>query len=292
VRVPRPGCAPRAPPLPFGERGPGDFLVDPAHRRLPTPDSPFAIRYSHRRPPAADRPTRRVPPAVAAGANAGKRATAPATAATHGFSSFDLRHSFVNRHSAFGRRRRLVRVPRLARPAVPARRIPQIHGWASRPWHPIPDSRLAIRHSPGHGRHARPLVIRPSSFFGHSSFGIRYSAAAADSRLAVRHRRKSRVGPCPGVAPAWMSLDEPAGSSDLLNLPENERARAIGAPRCASLKNDTSRRRAWLYVKISTIDLGAKMYHRTRLTSERLPAGAGCSAESRTCTPSGTDVRR
>jgi hypothetical protein len=45
------------------------------------------------------------------------------------------------------------------------------------------------------------------------------------------------LGASPSVAPAWMSFNEPAGSRDPLNLPENERVRAIRAPRCASLKN-------------------------------------------------------
>jgi hypothetical protein len=89
-----------------------------------------------------------------------------------------------------------------------------------------------------------------------------------------------------------MSFDEPAGSGDPLNLPENERARAIRDPRCASFKNGAIPLRYMLYDKIYAIDLGAKMYHRTRLTSERLSVAGRLLGKSRTCTPSGTDVRR
>jgi hypothetical protein len=72
-----------------------------------------------------------------------------------------------------------------------------------------------------------------------------------------------------------MSFDEPAGSRDLPDLPENERVPAMCAPGCASLRIGASCRWDGLYVKIIAIDLGAKLYHRTRLTSERLSAGAG-----------------
>jgi hypothetical protein len=44
-----------------------------------------------------------------------------------------------------------------------------------------------------------------------------------------------------------MSFDEPAGSRDPLDLPENERAPAIRDPSCASLRIGASLIRAILY---------------------------------------------
>jgi hypothetical protein len=85
-----------------------------------------------------------------------------------------------------------------------------------------------------------------------------------------------------------MNFDEPAGSSDPLDLPENERVRAICDPRCASLKNGTSRRQAGLYDEIAEIDLRSKMYHRAppppgRPTPKLVTAGRRERIDARRC---------